>query len=65
MNQGQAASPGDAGEQPWQRGVSDSRPSLAQAKMPLRNLPRRSEGSEHHVSPKASALAVQVLTMVK
>lgn len=47
MNHRQAARPGDAGEQSQQFGISDSQPSLAQAKMPLRNLPRRSEVSEH------------------
>lgn len=65
MNHRQAARPRDTGEKPQQFGISDSQPSLAQAKVPLRNLPRRSEVSEHHISPKANALAVQVLSMVK
>lgn len=65
LNPRWAARAGDAGEQPPQFGISDSQLSLAQAKMPLRNLPRRSEVSEHHVPPKASALAVHILSMVK
>jgi len=61
----QAVRPRDTGEQPQQFGTSGSQPSLAQVKMPLRNLPRRSEVFKHHISLKANALAVQVLSMVK
>lgn len=37
----------------------------AQPRIPLRNLPKRSGVSEHHISPKANSLALQVISMVK